>query len=155
MDTRARRATLQGQGIANPKRPLNVTIMTKHTNWFIMVTMKHYIVVITAIMFLANAYVASAWAMPHVNINAPSSATEMANKTDMPCHAKQDKQKSPTKHCEGICLCFHVSINQTPILNNQASLIIPLNQFERLTINNERIASMATAPPRRPPKVRA
>lgn len=117
-----------------------------------MAIMKHFILMFTAIMFLANAFAVSAWAKPCVNMNEPSSMTQMMDMGDMPCHEKQDEQKSPTTHCDGICLCFHVSINQTPVLNNQISLDMPLGQSERLISKNEHVASFATTPPRRPPK---
>lgn len=117
-----------------------------------MVNMKRFILMFTAIMFLANAFAVSAWAKPCVSMNEPSSMAQAMDMGDMPCHEKQDEQKSPTKHCDRVCLCFHASINQTPVLNNQTSLDMPLGQSERLSLKNERIASMATAPPRRPPK---
>ena len=121
-----------------------------------MVNMKRFILMFTAIMFLANTYAVSAWAKPCMNMDVQPSAAETMAKGDMPCHDAmkdgQDKQKSPTKHCDGVCLCFHASINQTPVLNNQTSLDMPLGQSERLASKNEHVASMVTAPPRRPPK---
>ena len=118
--------------------------------------MKCFILMFTAIMFLANTYAVSAWAKPCMNMDIQSSKAEIMAKSDMPCHESmkggQDEQKSPTKHCDGVCLCFHASINQTPVLNNSASLDIPSDQFERLITKNEHVASFATAPPRRPPK---
>lgn len=114
--------------------------------------MKRFILMFTAIMFLANAFAVSVWAKPCVNMNEPSSMTQTMDMDDVPCHEKKDEQKSPTKHCDGVCLCFHASINQTPVLNNQASLDMPLGQSERLIAKNEHVASLATAPPRRPPK---
>lgn len=114
--------------------------------------MKRFILMFTAIMFLANAFAVSAWAKPCVNMNEPSSMVQTMDMGEMPCHEKQGEQKSPTKHCDGVCLCFHASINQTPVLNNQTSLDMPLGQSERLASKNEHVASMVTAPPRRPPK---
>ncbi|MBI1302039.1 MAG: hypothetical protein GC137_10380 [Alphaproteobacteria bacterium] len=118
--------------------------------------MKRFILMFTAIMFLANAFAVSAWAKPCVNMNEPLSMAQAMDMGDMPCHDAmkdgQDEKKIPTKHCDGVCLCFHASINQTPVLNNQAGLDIPLGQSERLIVKNERVASMATAPLRRPPK---
>ena len=117
-----------------------------------MINMKRFILMFTAIMFLANAFAVSAWAKPCVNMDKPSPMSETMEMGDMPCHEKEDEQKSPTKHCDGVCLCFHVSINQTPVLNTDSALNAPLGHSERLLVKNERVASMATAPPQRPPK---
>mgnify|MGYP000300709219 CR=1 FL=1 len=125
--------------------------MTCLTNLVIMVDMKRFILMFTAIMFLANAFAVSAWAKPCINMDMASSSQQAMDIGDMPCHEDKE-QKSPTKHCDGVCLCLHVSINQTPVLNDQASLDVPLGQSERLNAANERVASMATAPLRRPPK---
>lgn len=118
--------------------------------------MKRIILMFIAVMFLANTMTVSAWSKPCMNMNAPSSSAKVVQMEDMPCHEdmkkEQNEQQSPTKHCDGLCLCFHVSINQTPVLNDTTSLDTPLNKSERLTTKNERVASMATAPPRRPPK---
>lgn len=113
--------------------------------------MKRFILILTAIMFLANAFAVSAWAKPCINMDTASSSQQTMEMGDMPCH-EDKKQKSPTKHCDGVCLCFHVSINQTPIINNNIALYAPLGNTERLFDKNERVASTATAPPQRPPK---
>lgn len=113
--------------------------------------MKRFILMFVAVMFLANAFAVSAWAKPCMNMDMASSNQQTMDMSDMPCHEDKE-QKSPTKHCDGVCLCLHVSINQTPVLYDQASLDMPLGQSERLVAKNERVASMATAPPQRPPK---
>ena len=70
--------------------------------------------------------------------------------SDMPCHGTQDEQQNT--HCGGICLCLHVSVSQTPILDDKA-LTMPVSSSRSLVIENEVMASRATTPPRRPPKL--
>jgi len=125
--------------------------MTFVANIDIMKKMKHFILMFVALMFVANAFAVSAWAKPCMNMDMASSSQQAMDMSDMPCHEDKE-QKSSTNHCDGVCLCLHVSINQTPVLNDQASLDMPLGQSERLNAANERVASMATAPLRRPPK---
>jgi hypothetical protein len=121
-----------------------------------MVNMKRFILMFTAVMFLANTFAVSAWAKPCINMDMSSSTQETMAPGDMPCHESmkdgQNEKKPDTKHCDGVCLCFHVSINQTPILNDASKLDFPAMQSESVLSQNERVASMSTAPPRRPPK---
>jgi len=102
-------------------------------------------------MFLANTFAVSAWAKPCVNMDMSSPSQQMVDSSDMPCH-EGNEQKTPTKHCDGVCLCLHVSINQIPILNDSSDLDVPIIQTDKLINKSDRVASMATAPPRRPPK---
>lgn len=127
--------------------------MTVYPNAVIMVTMKRFILMFAAIMFLANAFAVSAWAKPCVNINSTQISAEMTDMSDMPCHEGGDEQKSPVQHCDGLCLCLHASINQTPVLNDGFAFNAIMLHSERLSIENERVASMSSAPPRRPPKL--
>lgn len=114
--------------------------------------MKKLALFIFAVMFLANTVVVSAWAKPCL-MNSPAEMSQdmdTSMSSDMPCHDNQNEQK--TKHCDGICLCAHASISQTPIINQSESLNAPVSSSDYLTGNNETVNSRATAPPRRPPK---
>lgn len=113
--------------------------------------MKRFILMFVAVMFLANTFAVSAWAKPCMNIDMASSVEQTMDMGDMPCHEDKE-QKSPTNHCDGVCLCLHVSINQTPTLNDNSYLSIPIIKDQKLFSQNEHAASMSTAPPRRPPK---
>lgn len=113
--------------------------------------MKRFILMFVAVMFFANTFAVSAWAKPCVNMDMQPSIEKAADMGDMPCHG--DKQeKSPTQHCDGVCLCLHASIHQTPVLSDSAFIKAPIIETARLFNKAERPASMATAPPRRPPK---
>lgn len=79
------------------------------------------------------------------------SVQQLMDMSDMPCHDDKE-QKSPNKHCDGVCLCIHVSIHQTPTLGKNSYLNIPIMKKQKLFNQDERAVSMSTAPPRRPPK---
>ena len=114
--------------------------------------MKRFILIFVAVMFLANTFTVSAWAKPCINMDMASSSQQAMDMEGMPCH--DDKEpKSPNKHCDGVCLCLHVSINQTPTLSDNSYLSIPIVKNQKLLNHNEHAASMSTAPPRRPPKL--
>ena len=113
--------------------------------------MKRFILMFVAIMFLANTFAVSAWAKPCMNLDMKPSVQQSMNMSNTPCHEDKEPQ-SPNKHCDGICLCVHVSINQTPTLNDNSYLNIPIVKSQKLLNQNERVASMATSPPQRPPK---
>jgi hypothetical protein len=110
--------------------------------------MKRFILMFVAIMFFANTYAVSAWAKPCVNNAAPSISQGMSN---MPCH-DGGEQENTAKHCDGLCLCAHAAISQTPILSDNLDLYVPISSTERLGAHNEPLTSMAATPPRRPPK---
>lgn len=114
--------------------------------------MKRFLLMVTAIMFLANAYTVSAWATSCMNMDSSPSAADTSDMADTPC-AEEGMQDTPSlTHCDGVCLCLHTAINQTPLINNDSGLNMPLRQSERLMVTHERIASKAATPPRRPPK---
>jgi hypothetical protein len=113
--------------------------------------MKHFILIFTAVMFLANTFAVSAWAKPCMKMDM-SSMVAMADDADTPpCHEQQDQQKT-AKHCNGVCLCLHAAISQTPTLSDGVTFDKPLLKTERVFKSQADVASMATAPPKRPPK---
>lgn len=86
-----------------------------------MVNMKRFSIVFLMVMFLANTVVVSAWAKPCMMNDTEMS--EMSSNSDMgdmpPCHEENKSEKQdPLKHCEGLCLCLHVSLTQTPLLTD-------------------------------------
>ncbi len=127
--------------------------MTAKANLAIMEKMERFTLMFIAIMFLANTFAVSAWAKPCINmdINMASSTQQVMDMSNIPCHEDKE-EKSPTKHCDGVCLCLHASIHQTPILNDNSAINAPIINAARLFNKTDNPASMATAPPRRPPK---
>ena len=127
--------------------------MTFHTNTDTMISMKHFVLIFTAIILIANTLVVSAWAKPCVGmIDAPQTAEKVMMMDGEPCHDDNRNEKSSNKHCDGVCLCFHVSINQTPTLANNANISMPLKSRDIPNRYNEQISSYASAPPSPPPK---
>lgn len=83
--------------------------------------MKRFSIVFLMVMFLANTVVVSAWAKPCMLSDTEMS--EMSSNSDIgdmpPCHEEnKSKEQDPLKHCEGVCLCLHVSLTQTPLLTD-------------------------------------
>ena len=81
--------------------------------------MKRFSIVFLMVMFLANAVVVSAWAKPcMMNDTEMSVISSNSDMGDMPpCHEENKSEKQdPLNHCEGVCLCLHVSLTQTPVL---------------------------------------
>jgi len=113
--------------------------------------MKHFILIFTAVLFLANTFAVSAWAQPFMNADLSSTLSMTMDGDTPPCHEQQDQQNT-AKHCNGICLCLHVAINQTPTLSDGVTFDVPLVKTKRVFKSQADLASMATAPPKRPPK---
>ena len=113
--------------------------------------MKQFILVFTAVMFLANTFAVSAWAKPCMGMNPVSSITKTVDADTPPCHEQQDRQKQ-AKHCDGLCLCIHAAINQTATLTENADFLPHLIKSDRDIVQQEDAALWATYPPRRPPK---
>ena len=123
--------------------------MTFAANNIIMDNMKRLILIFTMAMFLANTFVVTAWAKPCVGSANASVTMEMAASTDMPCHNKS--QEDTQHHCDGLCICLHVSTSQTPIVNNASIHNISLTQSVVWAFSNEHIISRHPSPPHRPP----
>lgn len=114
--------------------------------------MKQFVLIFTAIMFLANTFAVSAWAKPCMSMNPVSSISKTTDVDTPPCHEQQDQQKQ-AKHCDGLCLCFHAAINQTPTLAESADFIPPAVKADNQLEQQDAVALWATYPPRRPPKL--
>lgn len=132
--------------------------MTLLPNYSIMVNMKRFSIVFLMVMFLANTVVVSAWAKPCMMND--TEMTEMSQKFDMgdmpPCHEenkseKQDSQQSNTNHCEGVCLCLHVSITQTPVLSDFVTVPDIALGAETYNPHNESVPSQDYSPSNPPP----
>lgn len=102
------------------------------------------------VMFIAHSFAVSAWAQPCFNM-VKIDQEQTTDTAKMLCHDR-DEQKSPIQHCDGICLCFHASLHQTPLLSGSKSCAAPMFATLRLAHENEHLVSIAMMPPRRPPK---
>lgn len=82
----------------------------------------------------------------------------MAKESSMPpCHEPMDMdtEKEKSKHCDGVCLCLHVSATQTPTLNDVATMNHGVYRQDMVSISQDSIQSTSYKPPRRPPKINA
>jgi hypothetical protein len=130
--------------------------------------MKCFVLILTAIMFLANTFIVSAWAKPCINMNTPSSTAQSMemDESAAPCPmmskahntldtAQQDQRQDhdiPHKHCEGMCLCLHASIQQMPITVQFHEWNIVIDQSDYILARSQLYVSQSIAPPYEPPK---
>ncbi len=100
------------------------------------------------IIFLANTYTLAAWAKPCMMGTKPAQTVEK-----MDCHEQQEQKNEQAPHCKDLCLCLHVSLNQTPTLQNVPALSAPMTAFNnRIESKDISLTTLITAPPRRPPR---
>lgn len=119
-----------------------------------MVSMKRFSIVFLMVMFLANTVVVSAWAKPCM-MNE-TEMTEMSSNSDMgdmpPCHEENKSEKQdPNNHCDGVCLCLHVSITQTPVLSDFVTVPDIALGAEIYNPHNESVPSLDYSPSNPPP----
>lgn len=119
-----------------------------------MMKMKRFLITFLMTMFLANTFVMSAWAKPCM-IN-DKEITEMSLSSDsgdmLPCHEENESEKTdPNNHCEGICLCLHVSTSQTPVLSNFIAVPDIALGTEIYHSSNESVPSQDYSPSNPPP----
>ncbi len=108
------------------------------------------------VLFFANTIVMSARAKPCVNHDATEIGHDMGTEaeSDMPCHNENlPNTNDRNKHCDGICLCLHVSMSQTPIINDYEILRRPDLSKQQIEILHDVPVSITLLPPRRPPKL--
>lgn len=114
--------------------------------------MKKYGLFLLAVIFLTNTIAMTAWAKPCMTNPAPQPSAEMK----MDCHKQmqeQGKKKQDRQHCEGICLCEHANLNQTPIIEQPSFLKAPLLSFERIEEKITALHTRSISPLRKPPRV--
>lgn len=106
-------------------------------------------------ILLVNMQTVSTWAMPAQEMK-PATMDKMAGDDNDPCDTMQNfsdkKGDGSPRHCEGLCLCMHVSSFQSPIMD--APVTIP-PVLMRLTyaIPHDRISSRSFLPLKRPPRI--
>ena len=116
--------------------------------------MKRFSTVFLMVMFLANTGIVSAWAKPCMMNDTEMS--EMSSNSDMgdmpPCHEEnKSEEQDPNKHCEGLCLCLHASITQTPVLSDFVAVPDIALGAETYNPHNENVPSQDYSPSNPPP----
>jgi hypothetical protein len=121
--------------------------------------MKKIAIMFLGILFLANMVAVSAWAKPCMQDAGLHAAQPMhgshahaqpGDKSE-PCHGAQNKNDS-SLHCEGLCLCVHASVHQTPILNDISQVYVPVTRHAAQYMTDRQLRSIPLAPERRPPR---
>ena len=70
---------------------------------------------------------------------------------DMPCHDMQ-KEPNPTEpHCEGLCMCLHIMVNQAQLYPDSYVLLEPYAILDVFAFGDETVFSSSTSPPFKPP----
>lgn len=114
--------------------------------------MKHFVFILAVFAFLASSFASVAMANNCMNSSAPVNMhSEMDHSSKEPCHDIKKSDENAEKHCDGLCLCAHLSITQTSIVMNTQNLLIFAPNSEKLALNNERVLSLNRAPPLKPP----
>lgn len=116
--------------------------------------MNPLLVVITFLaVLLANTFTMSAWAgpCPHGSGNGKAQETVGNINTDMPCHEQASQTAIHPDHCEGVCMCLHVSFQQAPLFVG-LNLAISKTGKVRIKSFEDDLTSISILPPRRPPK---
>jgi hypothetical protein len=112
-------------------------------------------------VFLANTVIVSAWAKPCMDSGSMdiSKHSEMLMAHDdmsisnMPCEdMKQNQEQNDTQHCDGVCLCLHVSTHQSPILSDQASPSLSTLTSMKHDFIDDRFEDISTSSLKRPPR---
>lgn len=108
---------------------------------------RKYILILALCAFAVTTFSAGAMAcdMPMAD-KAPQSIAQTMD-MDEPCH--EDAQK---EHCEDICLCQHMSINQSFTLS-QTGTILDAPQSQRIFTPYDAAAyALTIPPPQQPPR---
>ena len=107
--------------------------------------MRRFIFIFTLLAFTITGVSAGAFACPKP---LQDTGMSMEMDADMPCH----EETQSNDHCEDICLCQHMSINQSFTLQN-AALPAMMHKIEtRISAFDIAFYSNVISPPEHPPK---
>ncbi|MCI5060576.1 MAG: hypothetical protein MRY79_05845 [Alphaproteobacteria bacterium] len=109
---------------------------------------------ILMVMFLANTTLVSAWAKPCMTDGTEmSEISSFSGMGDVPpCHEENNSKKQDTlNHCEGVCLCLHVSLTQTPLLTDLVAVPGVRLGADVYNLSNESVLSRDYSPSNPPP----
>lgn len=110
--------------------------------------MRHFLFILTLTVFLANTLFVSAWANPCVDLQNTSVSIAMP---DVPCH--NESQSDTQDHCDGLCLCLHISMSQIFVEHYQNIAIVPAAKPVTWELSNIYMTSRHPIPPYHPPIV--
>lgn len=133
------------------------TLFVPH-NLNILVHMKMYGFVILAAMLFMNAIILPAWANPCISSDEAhmQDQAEMSMdhadmvQSNMPC--EDTRQNNNDQHCDGVCLCSHMSTHQLPILPPLLNVDSPALSSIKHQIIDDHFIQILTSIPKRPPR---
>lgn len=110
--------------------------------------MKHIFVFTVLFVFLVGAFAPAAFAFECDMFE--KQMTSETNDGKMPCHDDSDNEQNKP-HCEGLCLCLHMSLNQNQITNDYTVLLSRINVHEDYNLQDSDARSTSPLPLYRPP----
>jgi hypothetical protein len=109
--------------------------------------MKHIFVFTVLFAFLVGAFAPAAFAFECDMLE--KQMTSDISDEKMPCHDDSDNEQNKP-HCEGLCLCLHLCINQNQVLQT-FSYVFPPISHEKYILYESNAHSTAPLPLYRPP----
>lgn len=106
-------------------------------------------------IFLANIFIVSAWAKPCLN-GGDMMMKQTQSSAQIPCedmqHNQDQKPDGNNQHCEGICLCLHVSVQQSTTLTKGVSMPLPIITAANYSFSDDVIVNIPSTTIKRPPR---
>lgn len=105
-------------------------------------------------LFMANTVIVSAWAQVCMHPDTSLNPTERSHNVP-PCHQTNDTQQQSedeNQHCEGLCLCSHVSTSPSLFIKSTEAVRLPNSTKIVSFADQDRLESVSQTPPKRPPK---
>ena len=114
--------------------------------------MKKATVIISTFIFLSNTIFVSAWAHPCLMDNNLSIIENTIEKSIdvIPCHEEQ--QQINFSHCDGVCLCAHISTTSSFLPHDLVSVYLPTLKSIHIVNHDSVMVSHLSSSLYRPPK---
>ena len=116
--------------------------------------MKQVFICTILTLYLASTFMVSAWAMPCMKDTSPVMMHHVSASSGsdiMPCHETADVPQDTSGHCDGICLCFDMSLTKTPIITEAVTIPDVFGTPELHVSRDDILISYITSPPYKPP----
>jgi len=113
--------------------------------------MRYFVLFALIIVFSVGAIAPTAFAFECDMMKKGHAPTEMVMDGNMPCHDKVDQQEQNQSHCDGLCLCLHLLVNQAQVF--PVSIIVPefFVMKDVFAFHDDVALSTSSAPPFKPP----
>ncbi|MBX2833671.1 MAG: hypothetical protein KTR28_01730 [Micavibrio sp.] len=115
--------------------------------------MKRTFLLLVALLFGLNTFVSVVMAAD-CGMEMHSTTEAGAEAGDMPCHDMGEQKPAPkesTSHCDGLCLCMHMGVNQIPLAPTVLAYSVSISTADRLEFGQTFYSSQIISPVLRPP----